>query len=186
MRKDVAGYDLSSLFVGSESTLGVIALATLRLRPVPPFPPLTFVASFSSLGAIGDAVDRIHESGIVPSMLELIDSDASNAIENYRAMGLDRSWAGVLIGQADAAESDLLEARRIVGPAIMATGPTVIKDIGVPPGQLTRMLEAIRRVSADRGVAIALTAHAGDGNLHPALMLPDLSPGTVPAVPAAE
>jgi glycolate oxidase len=207
-RKDVAGYDLSSLFVGSEGTLGVITSATLRLRPAPPFAPLTFVASFSSLAAIGDAVDRIRESGIVPSMLELIDKAAINAIENYRAMGLDRAWAGILIGQADGAAADhdlslmakcceqagadlivraadraesdlLLETRRIAGTAIMAAGPTVIEDVGVPPGQLTRMLEAVQRVRLESGMAVAVTAHAGDGNIHPALMLPDLSPAAV-------
>jgi glycolate oxidase len=45
-RKDVAGYDLTSLFIGSEGTLGVITSATLRIRPRPPRDPVTFVASF--------------------------------------------------------------------------------------------------------------------------------------------
>ncbi len=203
-KKNVAGYDLNSLFVGSEGTLGVITSATLRLRPAPLHPPLTFVASFRSLNDIGHAVDGIQASGVVPSLLELIDQRTINAIEDYRAMDLDRSSAALLIGQADGAaaerdltemtkrceqsgadfvlratdaeESDmLLEARRLAGTAVMATGPTVIEDVGVPPGQLARMLEGIEEVGRDSGLRIATTGHAGDGNLHPILLLPDLT-----------
>jgi glycolate oxidase len=207
-RKDAAGYDLTSLFIGSEGTLGVITSAMLRIRPRPPRDPVTFVASFPALAAIGHAVDAIQASGVVPSMLELIDRATVNAIEDYRRMDLDRSTAGLLIGQSDgtaadddvrrmtqccakagadlvvqattAEESDLLlEARRLAGTAVMAAGPTVIEDICVPPGRLAEMLAAVQEVSVGSGIPIATTAHAGDGNLHPALMLPDLGADTV-------
>ena len=80
-RKNVAGYDLTSLFIGSEGTLGVITAATLRLRPAPASRPLTFVASFPTLGAAGDAVAAIQAAGIVPSLLELMDNRTINAVE---------------------------------------------------------------------------------------------------------
>ena len=207
-RKDVAGYDLTSLFIGSEGTLGVITSATLRIRPRPPRDPVTFVASFPTLDGIGHAVDAIGASGVVPSMLELIDRATVNAIEDYRRMDLDRSAAGLLIGQADGAAADddvrrmtqccekagadlvvqattaeesdlLLEARRLSGTAVMAAGPTVIDDVCVPPGRLAEMLATILAISADSGIPIATVAHAGDGNLHPTLMLPDLTADTV-------
>jgi glycolate oxidase len=207
-RKDVAGYDLTSLFIGSEGTLGVITAATMRIRPRPPRDPVTFVASFPELAAIGHAVDAIGASGVVPSMLELIDGATVNAIEDYQRMDLDRSAAGLLIGQSDGAAADedvrrmtqcceqagadlviqattaeesdlLLEARRLAGTAVMAAGPTVIDDVCVRPGQVAEMLAAIQEVSADSGLPIATVAHAGDGNLHPALMLPDLTPATI-------
>jgi glycolate oxidase len=213
-RKDVAGYDLTSLFIGSEGTLGVITSATLRIRPRPPRDPVTFVASFPALTGIGHAVDAIQASGVVPSMLELIDRATVNAIEDYRRMDLDRSAAGLLIGQADGAAADddvrrmtqccekagadlvvqattaeesdlLLEARRLAGTAVMAAGPTVIEDVCVPSGQLAEMLALVQEVSADSGIPIATTAHAGDGNLHPVLMLPDLGAGTVARAMAA-
>ena len=105
-RKDVAGYDLVSLFVGSEGTLGVITSATLRIRPAPRFGPVTFAAAFSSLEALGSSVDTILASGVTPSLLELIDNATINAIEDYRHMDLDRSAACVLIGQADGPGAD--------------------------------------------------------------------------------
>jgi len=57
--KGVAGYDITSLFVGSEGTLGVITSATLRLRPRPSAPPTTLAASFPSFGAAARAVTAI-------------------------------------------------------------------------------------------------------------------------------
>ena len=207
-RKNVAGYDLTSLLIGSEGTLAVITSATLRLRPLPPSAPVTFVATFTALPQAGDAVAAICASGATPSLLEFIDNPTINAIEDYQRMDLDRRAAGLLIGQADgpaadgdvaammeccskagadfvmrsgsAEESDMLvAARRLAAPAVMATGPTIIDDVCVPPGQLTAMLEAVQRVSASSGLTIAVTAHAGDGNLHPALMLPSLDPAVV-------
>lgn len=206
--KDVAGYDLTSLLTGSEGTLGVVTAATLRLLPQPAVPPVTFVASFGSLEALGAAVDAIAASGVRPSLLELLDRATVNAVEDYRRMDLDRDSAGLLIGQADGhageqdarvmvelcaqagadlavvatspTESDLLlQARRLAGTAVMSTGPTVIEDVGVPPGRLTAMLRAVERIGAECGVDIATTGHAGDGNLHPMLRLRDLEPATV-------
>ena len=79
----------------------------------------------------------------------------------------------------------LLQARRLAGTAVMAKGPTVVEDVGVPPGQLAQMLAAVAEVSRTSGLTIATVAHAGDGNLHPVMLLPDLTPQTTARALAA-
>src|SRR5437868_6044578 len=69
--KDVAGYDLKRLFVGSEGTLGIVTEVTLRLRPLPP-PVTTVVATFDDIVAAGRAVTEIV-GRVRPAVLELMD-----------------------------------------------------------------------------------------------------------------
>jgi FAD/FMN-containing dehydrogenase len=80
--KGVAGYDLAKLFVGSEGTLGVITQATVALKPLPQA-PATFVAGFPTTEAAGAAVARIVREGVVPSLLEIMDSTSIRAAERY-------------------------------------------------------------------------------------------------------
>ena len=60
--KDVAGYDLTNVFVGSEGTLGLVTQATLRLLPKPPA-KLTLLAFFPSVRAAGQGVANITAAG---------------------------------------------------------------------------------------------------------------------------
>lgn len=205
--KNVAGLDLTSLFIGSEGTLGVITAATVRLRPLPATPPAVFVASFPALSAAGHAVATIAAAGLTPSMLELMDNATINAIEDYRRMDLDRTAAALIVGQADgpdaAAEAEriaglceqagadyvactqdpdeadgLIAARRLAGLALQDIGPTVIEDIGVPRSRLAEMLREIEEIARSANIRIATVGHAGDGNLHPVLILRDTGPAT--------
>jgi glycolate oxidase len=80
--KGVAGYDLTKLFVGSEGTLGVITSATLALRPLPQAPS-TLVAAFDDTESAGAAVSRVVREGVVPSLMEIMDSASIKASEAY-------------------------------------------------------------------------------------------------------
>jgi glycolate oxidase len=98
--KDAAGLSLTKLFVGSEGTLGVITELTLRLVPMPP-PPSTLVATFPTFDASAAAVVSMTRR-LRPSMLELMDRTSINAVEDYTAMGLDRTAGALLVAQSDA------------------------------------------------------------------------------------
>jgi len=77
--KNVVGYDLTQLLVGSEGTLAIITKITLRLIPKPPA-QATLSASFADVRAASDAVSELIRRRVVPAAIELIDADSLQAV----------------------------------------------------------------------------------------------------------
>ncbi|MFH1154959.1 MAG: FAD-linked oxidase C-terminal domain-containing protein [Pseudomonadota bacterium] len=98
-RVEATGYQLHKLIVGSEGTLGVVVEATLSFVPIPRFRCLG-VANFDRLEDAGNAISDIMASGIVPSMLELMDNIAIRAVNKTMDLGLADVEA-ILMYEAD-------------------------------------------------------------------------------------
>jgi glycolate oxidase len=98
--KDVTGYKLSSLFCGSEGTLGIITRAILKVVPRPETAK-TLMVTFKDLDDSANAVSDIIGSGILPAAMELMDKFTLNAIEDSFGLGLDREAEGSLLIEID-------------------------------------------------------------------------------------
>jgi glycolate oxidase len=94
--KSVSGYDLTSLFVGSEGTLGIVTEITLRINPKPPSSK-TGRALFTALEDAGGAVTEIMHSGIVPSVLEILDNRTIKVLREHGKVDLPEAQAMILV-----------------------------------------------------------------------------------------
>jgi glycolate dehydrogenase FAD-linked subunit len=106
--KDVTGYDLKSLFTGSEGTLGLVTEVLLRLIAKPRFAK-TALAEYNSLLDASRTVNAILVAGIVPASLELMDKTAIACIEEAMHMGLQTDVAASLIIEADGTDEQTVQ-----------------------------------------------------------------------------
>lgn len=172
--KNVTGFDLTKLIVGSEGTLGIITEATLRLIPKPPA-TRTLMAVFDDIVDSGRAISKILRSGILPSKMELMDQESIIAVEEYEPLGLPTDVEAILLievdGHPDALESEILKveetcletgarsvkaarskkeeeelwkARKLVSPAIVRIKPTKISEDATVPR--SKIPEMFRRL----------------------------------------
>ncbi|WP_017726301.1 FAD-binding oxidoreductase [Halalkalibacterium ligniniphilum] len=161
--KNVTGYDLTKLVVGSEGTLGIITEATLRLVPKPPATK-TLMALFEEIVDSGRAISKVLTAGIVPAKMELMDQLSIQAVEAYEPRGLPTDVAAMLLIELDGHPASVAEeilkvkdlcsevgardvrvaenekeaaefwkARKLVSPAIVRVKPTKISEDATVP-----------------------------------------------------
>ncbi|MFP3123665.1 glycolate oxidase subunit GlcD [Ectobacillus funiculus] len=103
LAKDVAGYDLTRLFVGSEGTLGIITEATLKLIPMPETKK-TMLALYQDIDAAARSVSNIIANKIIPTTLEFLDQPTLQVVEDFAQIGLPTNVQAVLLIEQDGPE----------------------------------------------------------------------------------
>lgn len=98
--KDVAGYNLKDILVGSEGTLGVFTKILLKLIPKPQSSK-TMLAFFKSIKEAGKTVADIIASHIIPATLEFLDNTTIRCVEDYAHLGLPVNAGALLLIEVD-------------------------------------------------------------------------------------
>lgn len=125
--KNVVGYDLTQLLVGSEGTLAIITKIILRLVPKPPV-QATLRASFADVSAAVAAVSEVIRNRVVPAAMELIDGDSLEAVAKYlqvRSLAPEGTGA-ILLLEVDGTPNAVAEEATRVEDACRAAGATEI------------------------------------------------------------
>jgi glycolate oxidase len=147
--KDVAGYSMKDIFIGSEGTLGVITKVLLKLLPKP-HTKKTLLATFTQMDAAAETVSAIIADKIIPCTLEFLDRITIRCVEEFAHIGLPLDAEALLLMETDghpAAVED--EARRMEHIARQNGADSVI--IAQSPEEATKL--AIARRSAFSALA---------------------------------
>ncbi|MCK0517604.1 FAD-binding oxidoreductase [Williamsia sp. DF01-3] len=195
--KGVAGLDLTSLFTGSEGTLGVIVSATVRLQPTP-IDTVTIAAYFDDVEQAAAATTAVLAARVRPSIMELLDEASLRQSRDF--LGLPSDAAGpfvvaqtdgfgahtearivqevfgqfssrVSVGDDPQVSDELLAIRRAALPALERHGRALIEDIAVPRTRIADAIRAVAEIATRHRTAIYTFGHAGDGNLHPIIVV---------------
>ncbi|WP_018922079.1 FAD-binding oxidoreductase [Salsuginibacillus kocurii] len=161
--KNVTGFDLTRLIVGSEGLLGIVTEATLRLIPKPQAQK-TLLATFHSPVDCGKAITEVLRHGVLPAAMELMDNACIRAVEHFQPSGLPIDAGALLILEVDGTDvsteneighcqticehagaisvqvanneeerAAIWKARKMVSPAVTELGPTKISEDATVP-----------------------------------------------------
>ena len=98
--KDVAGFSLKDVMIGSEGTLGVITKVLLKLIPKPAAKK-TMVATFDAMDAAAQTVSDIIAAQIIPCTLEFLDRTTIHCVEDFAKVGLPLDCEALLLMETD-------------------------------------------------------------------------------------
>ncbi len=200
LQKNVAGYELMGIFIGSEGTLGVITKAWLKLIPKPAL-LRSMRVDFKTVAQASKAATAILTSGILPSALEFVDRKSLEAVGKYLRM--DIAAGACLIIQVDGDEASVIsqmnkikevvssfsplemvvaedegeekrvwKLRRSISPAINKLKPIKVnEDIVVPRSLIPEAVDFIYSLGEKYGLLVVVFGHMGDGNLHVNFMI---------------
>ncbi len=149
MIKNVSGYNLSQLFVGSEGTLGVVTEATLRIIPLPKARG-TVLAVFPRLEDAGEAVNAILGAGVVPLALEIMDQTAIYCVEQYLHAGLPLDVEAQLLVDVDGDECSVTQQLQVVSDTCRQRGAREVQ-VAADKAESDRLWAVRRAISPSLG-----------------------------------
>ncbi len=201
MRKDVAGYDLKSLLIGSEGTLGIVTAAWLRLIPAPEA-AIPVAAVYPDVATGCRALESVLGNGLQVAALEYLDARTIELAAAAFPGQIPADAGFMVLAEADgsAAEADALaaelaavlseDALRVArfdtaegiaalwrwrdGVSIAVTahlGGKLSEDVVVPLDRLAEAVTGTLAIGARHGLDACSWGHAGDGNLHSSFLL---------------
>jgi glycolate oxidase len=140
--KDVAGYSLKDLFIGSEGTLGVVTEVLLKLLPKPASRQ-TLLATYSRMDAAAETVSAIIEAKIVPCTLEFLDSKTIRCVEDYAHVGLPLDAEALLLIEVDGHPAAVADEAAKVLELCIRNGATSAR-LAASAAEATRLATARR------------------------------------------
>lgn len=191
--KGVAGYDLTSLLVGSEGTLGIVVSITVRLRYLSE-KTCSIAALFPDIAQAASGVVAIARVRVQPAILELLDVGTLRVLDTQYGSDFSARGGAMLLVRTDghgaeieagivrsaleglgarvspAEDSEavkLIEMRRASRGDGQDDQYRVGEDIAVPRSAMVAYMHTLDEIARRNNVMVRIVAHAGDGNLHP-------------------
>ncbi len=159
--KDVAGFGLKDLFIGSEGALGVITRVTLKLIP-PPAAKRTLLALFDRMTDAAETISQIIALKIIPCTLEFLDRATIGCVEDYAHIGLPRDCEAVVLMEADGHPAEVEEQATAMAKVAREQGAREVRT-AASEEQATQLATARR------------TAFSALARLAPTVLLEDIT-----------
>ena len=193
------GLGFLALMNGSEGLLGIITEITVKLLAKPELAQV-IMAGFNNVKDCADAVANIITAGVIPAGLEMMDSFAIEAAEDFAKAGYPRQAKALLLCELDGSQQEVKtevekvkqllnqassiqvsqneqqrlvfwKGRKSAFPAVGRLSPDYYcMDGTIPKRYLAEVLEKTTQLSKKYGLRVANVFHAGDGNLHPLIL----------------
>lgn len=215
VRKDVAGYDLKSLLIGSEGTLGIVTGAWLRLVPAPEA-ALPVVAFYGDTADGCAGIGALFAAGLQVAAIEFLDAAALAAAERSFPADVPAGARFMVVAEADGSAAEAVRVRDeavavLGGDALGVVAPDaqgdvaalwrwrdgvslavesrrggkLSEDVVVPVDRLAEAIEGTLVIGSRHGLDACSWGHAGDGNLHATFLLDPADAGEVARAEAA-
>ncbi|HEY0755861.1 MAG TPA: FAD-binding oxidoreductase [Ktedonobacteraceae bacterium] len=202
--KNVAGYDLNKLYIGSLGTLGIIVEANFKLQPIPAN-ERTLLLTFSNSQDAMQTVIATLSSLLTPSALELIDAGAANDMSDFFGLNLPTNGYTLALnfeGSLITIERQIDEARLIARTNGALLGDdlagveqeefwSVVREhqnglvtckAAILVSQMPHYLQKLQEICQQHDLEAAVIAHAGNGILYIELRPGDATPRLVEAI----